>query len=176
MKRLIWVVPAVLFLCFSAKAQETPWLELSGGYSYFQGNVAGSPTFHMNGGTGSVRENMNNWFGGSFDFSAWGGSLNGTNITAQTYEFGPVFSYRRFDRITPFANLEFGAVHGSTGYLGTTNSEFQFALNGGGGADFRFGSRTAVRAQADYVLTRFFDVHQNNLQYSVGLVFYLGNK
>jgi len=176
MKRLIWVVPAILFLCASAKAQETPWLELSGGYSYLQGNVASSPTFHMQGGTGSIRENMNSWFGGSFTFNAWGGTFDSNNISAQTYTFGPVFSYRRFDRITPYAHVEFGAIHGSQGYLDISESAFKFAMTAGGGADFRFGSRTAVRAQADYLMSRFLNTRQDNLVYSVGLVFYIGNK
>jgi Outer membrane protein beta-barrel domain len=176
MKRFIWVVPAILLFCFNAKAQETPWFELSGGYSYFQGDVASSPSFHMQGGYGSLRENMNSWFGGSFDFGAWGGTVDSTNISAQTYMFGPVFSYRRFDRVTPFANVEFGAIHGSEGYLDISQSAFKFAMTAGGGADFRFGSHYAVRGQADYLMSRFLNTRQDNLQYSVGLVFYIGNK
>lgn len=176
MKRFMWIVPAILLFCVNAKAQETPWWELSGGYSYLQGDVGGSPGFHMQGGYGSVRENTNDWFGGSFDFNAWGGTFDGNNTSAQTYMFGPVFSYRKFDRVAPFANVEFGAIHGSQGYLDISESAFKFAMVAGGGADFRFGRRTAVRAQANYLMSRFLNTRQDNLQYTVGLVFYIGNK
>ena len=53
MKRVIWIIPAILLLSFTARAQETPSWEISGGYSYLDANLNGSH-FHLNGGGGSV--------------------------------------------------------------------------------------------------------------------------
>lgn len=173
MKRVLWLVPAILFLCVSAKAQDTPAWEAGGGYSYLWANVSGS-TFHMQGGEGSLSENLNDWFGGRFEVAAYGGTVGGTNITAQTVTYGPVFSYRRFDRITPYAHVQLGAVHASAGYLGISQSAFKFALAPGVGVDFRITDRLGVRGQGDYLMTRFLNARQDNMQFSVGLVLYLG--
>jgi hypothetical protein len=175
MKRVMWLVPAILFFCVSAKAQDVPAWELQGGYSYLWANVSGS-SFHMQGGQGSLSENFNDWFGGSFQFAAYGGTLGGTNVTAQTITYGPVFSYRRFDRLTPYAHVQFGAVHASSGYLGISESAFKFAIAPGVGADFRVNDRFGIRGQADYLMTRYLNARQDNMQFSVGLVLYLGKQ
>ena len=43
-------------------------------------------------------------------------------------------------------------------------------------SEFRINRRIAVRAQADYLLTRFLGLNQNNLQTSIGLVYRFGHK
>jgi opacity protein-like surface antigen len=179
MKRVLWVLPLVL--CFSigawAQAQETPEWELSGGYSFLRANISGTgPSFDMNGGYGSITENMNSWFGGRFEFNAWGGTLAGTNISAQTFTYGPVVSLRKFHGWTPYAHAQFGAVHASAGFGGISESDSKFAMTYGGGADIRVGSRAAIRFQADYLYTRFLNTRQNNIQVTTGIVIYLGRK
>jgi len=171
----MWLVPAILFFCVSAKAQDVPAWEAEGGYSYLSANFGGT-TFHLQGGHGTLTENLNDWFGGRFEVAAFGGPVNGTNLSAQTATYGPVFSYRRFDRVTPFANLQLGAVHASQGYLGISESAFKFAMYGGGGADFRVSNHIAIRGQADYLMTRFLGTRQDNIQFSAGVVWYLGHK
>src|ERR1019366_1914759 len=113
MKRLIWLIPAVFVLCISsARAQETPQWEITGGFSYLDANLNGSH-FHLEGGGGSATENLNSWFGGRMEFNAYHGNDAGNVVTAETITYGPVFSYRRFSRITPSAHVQLGAIHAS---------------------------------------------------------------
>jgi Outer membrane protein beta-barrel domain len=175
MKRLLWIVPAILIFCVSAKAQNVPAWEVYGGYTYMRANLGGT-SFNLNGGGGSVSENLNNWFGGRFEVNAVGATIHGTNVSVQTYTYGPVVTYRRFDRLTPFAHLQLGAVHASPGYLGISEGAFKFALAGGGGADFALSERAAIRVQADYLMTQFLNQRQDNIQLSTGLVIRFGRK
>jgi opacity protein-like surface antigen len=177
MKRVIWILPAILLFCITSHAQETPEWELYGGYSYLKANLNGpGPSFHLNGGSASATENFNNWFGGRVEFSAFSGTSAGTSVTAQTITYGPVFSYRKSQRFTPYAHAQVGAVHASQGYLGISQSAFKFAMTTGGGVDFNINQRAAIRVQADYLLTRFLGLRQDNLQFSTGLVIRLGQK
>jgi opacity protein-like surface antigen len=180
MKRVLWIVPAILMLCVSARAQETPVWEIGGGYSYLHANMNNNsftgPQFNLSGGHVTAEENLNNWFGGRIEFNAFNGGVAGTNVSAQTITYGPVFSYRRFERITPFGHVQFGAVHASEGYLGISQSAFKFAMTAGGGVDVNLNPRLAVRFQGDYLMTRFLDLRQDNLQFGAGLVVHFGRK
>src|SRR6202021_4054250 len=112
MKRVMWVVLAVLFFCITARAQETPAWEINGGYSYMRANLNGPGSgFHMKGGIASVTENLNDWFGGRLEISAFGGRTGGTNVTPQTFTYGPVFVFPRFHALSPFAHAHVGALH-----------------------------------------------------------------
>jgi opacity protein-like surface antigen len=180
MKRVLWILPAVLLMCISARAQETPAWEIGGGYSYLHANMnnnsATGPQFDLSGGHVTASENLNDWFGGRIEFNAFNGSVAGTNVSLQTITYGPVFSYRKFERITPYGHVQFGAVHASEGYLGISQSAFKFAMTGGGGVDFNLNPRFAVRVQGDYLMTRFLDLRQDNLQFAAGLVVKLGHR
>jgi len=175
MKRFAWLIPALFLFCLSAKAQETPAWELSGGYSYLESNVSGS-YFGLQGGGGAITQNLNSWFGGRAEVNAYHGVESGTTVSVVTANYGPVFSYRKFDRFTPFANAQFGVIHGSQGYLGISQSAFKFGMVGGGGVDFNLNQQLAVRGEADYLLSRFYGLQQNSLTFGVSLVFRLGRK
>jgi opacity protein-like surface antigen len=176
MKRLIWLFPVVLVMCMTARAQEVvPRVEITGGYSYLDANVNGS-SFGLNGGFGSATENVNSWVGGRLDVHAFSGTTSGKSVTAQTFTYGPVFSYRRFARLTPSAHVQLGAIHASTGFLGISQSAFKFALAAGGGVDYSVNPHVAIRVQADYLMSRFLNLRQDNLQFSSGFVFRFGRK
>lgn len=179
MKRAVWIIAAILLCGLSARAQETPAWEISGGYSYLRGdfnNPAGLPNFNLNGGTAAVAENMNSWFGGRFELRAWGGTVGGINVNMQSFTFGPVFSYRKFDRIVPWGDFELGATNASRGYLGISQSAGKFALKGGGGIDYKINNRFGARVQADYLMTRYLDLREDNLVFSTGIVVYIGRR
>jgi opacity protein-like surface antigen len=176
MKRFLWLIPAILFLGLTAQAQETPAWEVSGGYSYLRSNLQQSSGFGLNGGYGSLSQNLNNWFGGRLEINGYGGTIGGTNISAQTFTYGPVFSYRRHEKITPFGEFALGAVHGSAYYLGISASAWKFALTTGGGIDYNINRRVAIRLKADYVMTTFLSLRQDNASASAGLVFRFGKK
>lgn len=175
MKRFVWLIPAMFLFCLTAKAQDIPAWEVSGGYSYLDANLNGS-SVGLQGGGGSVTENLNSWFGGRAEVNAYHGVESGTTVSAVTANYGPVFSYRRSDAFTPWANVQLGIIHGSQGYLGISQSAFKFGMVAGGGVDVRLNERLAVRVQADYLLSRFFGLRQDNLTFGGGLVIRLGHK
>jgi hypothetical protein len=177
MKRIFWILPAILLLTISARAQErtTPAWDISGGYSYLDANL-GHSSFRLNGATASADENLNNVIGGRVEVSVYHGTEAGTTVSAQTVTYGPVFSYRKFSAITPYAHVQLGAIHASQGYLGISQSAIKFAAAAGGGVDVHVTKMASVRLQADYLLTRFLTLNQNNIQGSVGLVFHFGRK
>jgi hypothetical protein len=178
MKRVIWVIPAILFLCLSSQAQETtPEWEIYGGYSFLKAKLNGpGSSFNLNGGGASATQNFNNWFGGRLEFNAFGGTVSGADVTVQTITYGPVFAYRKFDRFVPYAHAQFGDVHASRGYLGISESAHKFAMAAGGGVDIKINELAAIRVQADYLMTRFLSQRQDNIQLSTGLVFRFGQK
>jgi hypothetical protein len=175
MKQLFWIIPAILLFSFPARAQETPAWEISGGYTYLKADLNGA-NFNLNGATASATQNLNNWFGGRVEISAYHGKESGATVSAQTVTYGPVFSYRHFRTINPYAHVQFGAIHASTGYLGISQSAIKFAMVGGGGVDVQISKIASVRLQADYMMSRFLGLNQNNLQGTVGLVFHFGKK
>ncbi len=177
MKKIFWIVPAIFMLSITARAQEqaTPAWEITGGYSYLKADLGGS-SFHLNGATTSATQNVNSWFGGRFEVSAFHGNDAGATVSAQTFTYGPVFSYRRLRTVTPFVHVQGGAIHASQGYLGISQTAIKFAILGGGGVDIRINRMLSARLQADYMMTRFLTLNQNNLQGSVGLVYHFGRK
>jgi len=174
MKRILWVVAVIFIFAASAPAQETPQVEISGGYSFLDANISGT-SFHLQGGHGSATENLNSWFGGRLEISAFGGTISGVTVSAQTFTYGPVFAYRKFERFTPFGHVQLGAIHASQGYLGISQSGTKFAMTTGGGVDVNLNPRFAVRVQGDYLMSRFLNLRQDNLQFSTGLVVRIGH-
>jgi hypothetical protein len=175
MKRLTWIIPAILLISLSAHAQNTPAWEFSGGYSYLRADLGGS-NFNLNGGTATATENLNSWFGGRLDISAFHGKESGATVSAQSFMYGPEVSFHRLKGVDPFAYVELGGIHGSQGYLGISQAAFKFAAAGGAGVDVPVFKGMAVRVQADYMISRFLSANQNYLQGTVGLVYRFGSK
>lgn len=88
------------------------------------------------------------------------------DISEHNYLFGPRVSLP-VGRFRPFAEALFGAGHVNANAAGTDTS---FATALGGGIDYRLIRLVAWRFQGDYVQTRFFGRHQNNVQLSTGIV------
>jgi len=185
MKRALLILPAIFLLSISARAQEsvTPAWEISGGYSYLNANLSGSH-FHLNGGNASATENLNSWFGGRLEVNAYSGNENVTvsgtttkySVSAATITYGPVFSYRKFSRFTPYAHIQIGAVHGSAQFLGISQSAYKFALAPGVGVDLNVNRMTSIRLDGEFPLTRFLSLTQQNLNVSAGVVLRFGHK
>lgn len=180
----------------TAQAQDTPKVEVFGGYSFMRANVVTSgQAFSLNGGSGSVAYNVNNWFGLVGDLGAYhqgNVGANGFSLTVVSYMFGPRISWRWHNPdhppITPFAQVLLGGGHASgTLYtqslgpglapLGTSNG---FALTTGGGVDWRLYHQVAIRIfQAEYFHTQFLNGsndRQNNFRLSSGIVFSFGKR
>jgi opacity protein-like surface antigen len=175
MKRMMLLLPAIMFLSLAVHAQDIPQWEISGGGSYMEADL-NHKSFHLAGGGGSLTENLNSWFGGRLEANFYSGTVSNVNVSAQTITYGPTFSYRRFDRFVPFGNFQLGGIHGSKGYLGISESAFKFDMTGGGGIDYIVNNTVAIRAEGDYMMTRFLDLRQDNLRFSVGLVIRFGSR
>jgi hypothetical protein len=86
----------------------------------------------MNGVSGSAARNLNDWFGFEGDFGVYRGHVP-ESITGETYMAGPRVSFRKFDRVVPFAENLFlqallGGSHFSQSTGGITGGGTQFAL------------------------------------------------
>src|SRR5215217_3503116 len=165
MKRILFVAGLMLMMCITTIAQEdTPHVEVFGGYSYPGGN------FH--GWNASVTGNVNKWFGVTGDFSGFYGGSSGPNFEesqgVHTYMVGPRISLRR-KRVTPFAHALFGGSHINFRAL-QSGERFSASDKGssialGGGLDVRVNNRIAVRAfQIDYLRANLFDEVNNRIR------------
>jgi hypothetical protein len=105
----------------------------------------------MNGGSGSAVLNVNHWLGLVGDFGGYHASP-GVSLTTETYTFGPRFSGRKWDRLTPLAQILVGGQYASAVTTDFTNASNAFAFGAGRGADIGLdrSGRFALRPQLEY--------------------------
>jgi outer membrane protein OmpA-like peptidoglycan-associated protein len=208
------VLPAAPMASFSMNAampqsrgldSGTPTIEWFMGYSYLRAVpslTAGNRMMWLNGGSTSVAFNLNRYFGIVGDFggynetrlllatgnppSAVGSAQSVQAGTVFTYLGGPRLSFRKFDRVTPFAQVLVGGIHASEESICKSCApllpvENALALTAGGGLDVRIHRRFAIRiVQAEYLMTRFEDLNtgtkamQNDIRLSSGIVLRFG--
>jgi opacity protein-like surface antigen len=177
MKKLIWAAIIVLLFATVARAQATPAAEVAVGYSHF--HIIKGLTIGMDGGSGSAAFNANDWFGVVGDLGVYHSEPCCVDLRATTYTFGPRFSYRKSDRIVPFAQALFGGSNFSASFNGGSGSggnHFTFGL--GGGLDIALGrsGRVAMRPQADYFGVRVNSSTISNARLSFQIVYRIGKK
>jgi hypothetical protein len=161
----------VLFFSVAVAGQQTPKVEVFAGYSHFLADL-NDTSFNLDGVHVSAAENLNGWLGGVLDFSTHYGTRAGVNVNTQSIMYGPRFAYRKSKAVTPSAHALFGAVRGSAGFAGISTSNYRFAVAAGGEIDVRINDRVAFRViQADYMMTRFLNLRQDNIRVSTGFVF-----
>jgi opacity protein-like surface antigen len=103
------------------------------------------------------------------------GTFN-VNTKLYNYMFGAQFPYRKWDRLTPFGEALFGhsGIRGeATATNGTVDARVGsgMGLMGGAGVDYKISPRLALRFKADYLQTRGFKLKQDNVRFSIGIVF-----
>jgi outer membrane protein OmpA-like peptidoglycan-associated protein len=160
---------------------------------------------YLHGGSTSVAYNFNRYLGlvadfGGYDdsritlFSPTGSQTLNSSGSAYTYTFGPRFSYRRYQRFTPFAQALFGGTYatsvtisGCTGSPACTplGSDNAFATMLGVGFDVKISRHIALRPfEGDFLLTNFKNPFsaggqargwQDNARFSAGIVFRFGS-
>jgi hypothetical protein len=199
---------SLLFLLSASiiKAQEIPKYQVFVGPSYDREDLTDIKNINGIGWHASLDGTANNWVSAVFDFSGYYTSpkINvglpaplPINSSEYLYLFGPRFTYRKWQRLTPFAESLFGVsdFRFTASSVGLTNaiSSTAFAAAIGGGADYTVKSWLAIRLiEADYVLTRSRELGvdpttgqigftgqrrtQNNARASVGVVFRFGNR
>ena len=184
--------------------RSTPKVDIFLGYSYLRAVpqlANGNRLVGLNGGSASIALNLSRYFGIAADFGGYddtqlrlaGPGANPPSVvdsggSAFTYLFGPRFSFRNHSRVTPFAQVLFGAAHAGqvtlSGCTGTSctplPAQTAFAMTAGGGFDIRLARHISIRAiQAEYLMTQFSDPTtgagdtQNDLRLSAGLLFRL---
>lgn len=178
MHKTVLVILATLALSGAALAQqETPAVEVFGGYSYLHFSAAGD-SGSVNGWNASANFNFNKWFGVKADLTGHYGSDLGDDGKLHSFTFGPQLTYRGLKHATPFFHAMAGAA--KIDVLGFDDTAL--ALVFGGGLDVKVHPRVALRlAQADWYITRFNDPitlgnNQNNFRFAAGIVLRLGER
>jgi hypothetical protein len=175
LKNVTTAVLAIFFFATFSRAQATPAADVAVGYSPLY--ILKGYTIWMNGGSGSVAVNGNQWFGVAGDFGGYVGHIP-QSLTGETYVFGPRFSYRRLDRLVPFAQALFGGSHFSESSGGITGGGTQFTFALGGGGDFGLGRsrKFALRLQGGYFGIRSSGSTTPSVRLSVGISYRIGKK
>jgi hypothetical protein len=175
MKKLILTSIAFTLLATASRAQDTPKADVAVAYSPLY--ILKGYTIWMNGGSSSVAVRANDWFGVARDFGAYVGHIP-QSFTGETYLAGPRFSYRKLDRIVPFAQALFGGSHFSTSTGGITGggSQFTFALGGGGDLELGSSRKFALRLGLDYFGIRSSGATTPSARIYAGIVYRVGKK
>lgn len=176
LRKHAWTTLIFLLLGPISHAQNAPKVDVSLGYSLVK-SVQGLD-LTANGATGSVAWNVTNWFGAVGDFGVYRGSPIGVGLTAETYTVGPRFSYRRWERFTPFAQVLLGGIHAAAvagSFTGATN---EFGGGAGGGMDMALDSRGrfALRPQLDYFAGRPNENKPSTVRFSISIVCRIGRR
>jgi Outer membrane protein beta-barrel domain len=194
MKKLIMVITLILFFSVPIQAQQPeygPDHHVTLGYTTQTGN------FGPNGFEGGIEYRLRDFVAavgeGSFLFSkdrindvrtnlSPSGSTNMRISTdAQNFLFGPRFFFPRAIRqpkLVPFAHLLFGVSRESTDIelaledeeLGTS-TDTNWAWTLGGGVDYWFNQKWAVRGKIDILRTHFRDDAQSKARFTVSLCY-----
>ncbi len=166
----------ILLLALTAvpvHAQDYSKWEVYGGFSYLRSDFNRTDQT-LKGWNFTLTQNVKPWFGGMLEFSGNYASPGGIRQDVHTFMYGPIFS-KRLGSFTPSAHAVLGAVHGSQTYLGLSQAKWEFGAAFGGAVEVKLNRVVGIRiVQADYMLTPFRGVRQDNLRASSGLVFYLG--
>jgi opacity protein-like surface antigen len=177
MKKLVWLSGLLFVLTIYVRAQDVPKFEVFGGYSYDHRSV-GNEGLGFHGGSTSFVFNPTSLVGFKADFGVYHNKSFGTKSTTFTYLFGPQFTYRGNEHVTPFFHILVGGAHDSFSNSSVSGSANAFAFAPGGGLDVHVSPHIAIRvAQVDYLLTKFKDDEdnrQNNVRVSAGIVFRWG--
>ena len=190
------------------ESENYPKIEWFLGYSFWRAmpTAMSNRMGYLHGGSTSVAYNFNRYVGlvadfGGYDnsrltlFTPTGSRTVDSNGSAYTYAFGPRFSYRRYERFTPFVQALFGAAHASSvtvsGCAGDPSctplgSENAFATMLGAGFDIKISHHIALRLfEGDFLLTHFnnpvstggqVEGWQKNVRFSTGIVFRFGGR
>ena len=195
MRKIGAVAGCMFIFCAFASAQIPTGGNVFFGYSYSRGNAFTKdvppppspidPGLSLNGWEASIEGKYLPWIGVVADLDWHYGSHNVSpgcvppactgaaihlNASRHQLMFGPRVSVS-VGKYTPFAHLLIGVAHQSDSGTNISNSDTTFATAIGGGFDYKLIKGVAARVQLDSVHTHFFDSGQNNLRFSMGIVF-----
>ncbi len=174
MRKALGVLAFLTLMAAPAAAQEYPKWEIYGGYSYMRADIQ-RVNQSLRGWDFTLTQNVKPWLGGMLQFTGDYAAPGGIRQNVHTLMYGPVFPFRKMGGFTPSLHALAGTARGSQTYLGLSRRKYAFAAAFGGALDVKVHRIVGVRIfQADYMITPFLGVRQDNLRVSAGLVFYLG--
>ncbi|HKV24710.1 MAG TPA: hypothetical protein VJN93_08980 [Candidatus Acidoferrum sp.] len=114
---------------------------------------------------------LNDWFGVEGDVATGFAPqiFDREHVKLLVYGGGPKIAWRE-NKWEPWAHAIVGGAHEQPQTAG--NSRNAFAVEAGGGADYRINPRFSGRLEGDWVRTSFFGQSQNNFKLMAGVVFH----
>ena len=145
--------------------------QLAIGYEYVRFRSSAFDS-NLNGLHTSLTYYTNEWFGIEGNVvAAWGTKLFADETSKYLlFSGGPRIAWRG-RKWEPWAHALFGGAHVNPQIAGGF-SQTGFAIQLGGGADYRFIPQLSLRFEGDYVRTQLYSTSQNNLQGGASLVFH----
>ena len=180
MRRLAFLLGMVFFLCLTASAQEAGRNDLSFGYAFIRATPStAKPSFNLNGFDASGSWGVKG-IGIVGDVGVYHvSSIGGKSVSADLVTFlgGPRFTLHRTLRSRWFVHVLAGGAHSNAASFqqaGVTTKTV-FAAAAGGGVDWFLTPSFGIRAQGDYLPTRFQEKigtasTQNNIRIIAGIV------
>jgi opacity protein-like surface antigen len=158
----------------AASAQDTPKVELFGGYSFTR-----SEDTNLHGFETSLALNLGRSFGAVLDLSGHYATVEGVDVSRTFFLAGPRLS-RRGDDLTLCGQVLVGAVRTSAGIevLGVSISEKSTDPAGtvGAGVDFKVAGSWAVRLQGELAVIRGDGRTATEPRASLGIVYRAGKR
>ena len=147
------------------------------GYQYNRDNLLGSP-FNTHGANVDLVRFFGRWVGveaqmGVGFLGTTGSTTVPPNLGAKSLYIGggPRFAWRNRSRYEPWVHVTVGMEHyrfqQTAGLLGSNNA---LAGDAGGGVDYYLKTHIALRAEGDFIGSRFFSATQRSFQVVGGLV------
>jgi opacity protein-like surface antigen len=160
--------------------QNVPRLEVFGGYSFLNAGTSGlASRQNVSGFEGSVAVHANNWLAGEASFSGYYKTLDVLNVGTFSFHDYAVMAGPRVNMRKAFFHLLLGIDHlaGSNNFyaIGASSSDNSLAVAAGGGVQWNISRQLALRTSADYVLSRFEGLAQNNVRVMLGIVYEAGS-
>lgn len=177
MRTAVFVLILPILLPVRVVAQDTPTVDLSGGYAFHR--IEDGEAAH--GWYATLAGNLTRWFAIVGEVGAgyrsweleWGGGRDPVEADVYSFLAGSRFASRGAPGVTVFAQMLAGAVQYRDRFLGHSSSSSKFALQPGGGADFWVTRRVGIRVAADYrlvIMDLGDDDYHGDLRGSVGIV------
>jgi hypothetical protein len=160
----------------SSSSELSKW-QVAFGYQFNRINMLGSP-FDTNGLNISTVRYFGRWVGAEAQAGGGYGNTGATTVPANLTSKslfaggGPHLAFRGHGRIEPWAHALVGTeIFRFSQTAGLLGSNSAMAGVGGGGVDLRLNASTSLRAEGDWLGSRFFSADQRHFQVVTGLVF-----
>lgn len=183
MRSVVVVVALFTVLCVPLYAQDTPAVQIFGGYQLIHDDDLGESAENLNGVMAEIEGNLTPVFGivGNFGYGFdstddFGGDTDFSQLNVMG---GPRLSYRS-DRFRVFGHALFGLIRSHVSQevdgveiLDASDNDFGMAF--GGGLDISLSDTISIRpVQFDFLEQRLNDDWNSQIRYSAGIVIKLG--